>query len=197
MVDAAPWGVLIIDSMTMLMILHGGPLDGEQQICQALNTQIGSLIFFNVPNHQYFAPNGTTVIDTGIEVEYQLASQGAPPVPANGDTWDTSWNFNFVPESFTPLPPPVTPTYPTVPTINVVMTVSATMSVTGDWSPGVAMSDSVTSMQVDADTTPVEFANAIGMEADTYMTVSTDWWVNSIAMAAGTTLNVTGLVNGQ
>ena len=183
--------------MTMLMILHGGPLDGEEQICQALNTTPGSIIFFNVPNHQYFAPNGTTVIDTGIEVEYALGSPGPPPVPANGDTWDTSWNFTFVPESFTPLPPPVTPIYPVVPDLTVTMTVESTMGVTGDWSPGVAMSDSVTSMEVDADTTGFVDANAISMEADTYMTVSTDWWVNSISMTAEGSMNVTGLVNGQ
>ena len=59
---SAPVG-FIHSTMTMLMILAGGPLDGEKQICQALNTAIGSIIFFNVPNYQVFHTDNVTVLD--------------------------------------------------------------------------------------------------------------------------------------
>ena len=193
---SAPVG-FIHSTMTMLMILAGGPLDGEKQICQALNTAIGSIIFFNVPNYQVFHTDNVTVLDQGIEVEYQLASQGGPP--GTNDTWTTSWNFNFVPESFVPPPPPVTPTYPPIPTLYVLMADSVTsMTVVGDWSPGVTMSDSVTSMEVDADVVAYQDSGAIAMEANTYMSVDSDWSVNTVVMAdSSTSLSATGLVNGQ
>jgi len=182
---SAPVG-FIHSTMTMLMILAGGPLDGEKQICQALNTAIGSIIFFNVPNYQVFHTDNVTVLDQGIEVEYQLASQGGPP--GTNDTWTTSWNFNFVPESFVPPPPPVGP--PGVlplPPIQVGMSATTSLTVVGDWTPGVAMSDSVTSMEVDGDVTAYQDSGAITMEADTYMTVATDWAVNSVLMGDSST----------
>jgi len=181
-----------------LMMLHGGPLDGESQICQALNTQIGSIIFFHVPNYQVFHNDNVTVIGQGIEVEYQLVSQGGPP--GSTDTWVDSWNFNFVPESFVPPPPPVTPSYPIVPTLYVLMSASGTVILADAGitvGPGISMADSVTSMEVDGFTTGFVDSNAISMEADTYMTVGADWQTNSVLMGdSSTSLSATGLVNG-
>jgi hypothetical protein len=49
------------------------------------------------------------------------------------------------------------------------------------------MSDSVTSMEVDGDVTAYQDSGAITMEADTYMTVATDWAVNSVLMGDSST----------
>jgi len=60
------------------------------------------------------------------------------------------------------------------------------------------MSDSVTSMEVDADVVAYQDSGAIAMEANTYMSVDSDWSVNTVVMAdSSTSLSATGLVNGQ
>jgi len=101
--------------MTVLMILQDGPLDGESQIVEVLPTDPGSVMVFNIPNWQTFAPDGTTVVDLGLQVIYSFVRQGRPPNPGDPDfdTWDTSWVFEFAGEEYVPPPPPITP--PVVP----------------------------------------------------------------------------------
>jgi len=97
------------------MILQDGPLDGEQQICAALPTDSGSVMYFSLPSFQTFAEDGETVTSLGLTANYILVGEGPPPVPANGDTWDTSWVYTFAGEEFVPRPPPIpTPTPPPI-----------------------------------------------------------------------------------
>jgi hypothetical protein len=113
------------DSGYVKLMLQGGPLDGEQQIVLDIPRTPGSPITFNVPNNQTFAADGATLIDLGLQVTYTVAGQGPPPVIAAGDTWDTSWYLNFVPESYTPRPPPVTPPVTTTTIFDTGLTASA------------------------------------------------------------------------
>lgn len=124
--------------MTVYMILQGGPLDGEKQIVESLPTDPGSQMLFSIPNWQTFAPDGTTVVDLGLEEVYTYLQPGPPPVPANGDTWDTSWIFKFAGEVYVPTPPPITPPVvpPEVAGNQVAMFVNGNLTVVYSTSPG-------------------------------------------------------------
>jgi hypothetical protein len=81
--------------VTMLMILQGGPLDGEHQIVESLPNAPGSTMFFSIPTYQFFDQGGN-VVDRGLEVTYSYLSPGPPP--DDYDTWNASYIFNFVGE---------------------------------------------------------------------------------------------------
>jgi hypothetical protein len=158
--------------MSLKMILQGGPLDGEQQLVQALNTTVGSIIFFSMPHYQSFSSGGTTVIDLGLEVEYKLISQGPPPVPANGDTWDSSWVFGFVPESYTAPPAAITPPVqpPVVSTAFISLAATSTLTAAGLASTGVYMT-AETDLDVDGSTSVVWTDSTVTMVAGSTLTV--------------------------
>lgn len=155
------------------MMLQGGPLDGKQQIVQALNTEIGSIIFFSLPHYQAFTPDGNTVVDLGLEVEYKLASQGPPP--GSSDTWVTSWVFNFVPESYVAptaaITPPLTP--PVVATAFISLAATTTVTVDGNASTGVYMT-AETALDVEGDTSVIYTDSTVTMVAGSTLTVEPD-----------------------
>jgi hypothetical protein len=165
--------------VTYSIILHDGPLDGEQQCINELNTSPGSVLFLSVPHYQVFDPasDGATVIDLGIQASYVLKGPGpAPnPGPPNFDTWSTSWILEFVPQSYvypsvpSTLPPPVTMPLPNVVTMegDTAMTITA-----DDPSAGVPM-EGDTGMEIDADTQPYQWG-AVAMTVVTVMTVDGD-----------------------
>jgi hypothetical protein len=79
----------------VLLILEGGPFDGEEQIVQDLPIWTGSKITLNMPNHQTFQPDieEEVVVDQGIEVTYTL--QGPGRAPTASDTWESSWVYEY------------------------------------------------------------------------------------------------------
>jgi|SRR5215831_9948263 len=171
----------------LMMILHGGPLDGEQQIISGINTTIGAQIIFNIPNYQTFAPDGVTLINLGLQVTYAVASQGPPPNVANGDTWDTSWNLNFVYQAFVQPPAPVVPPIPPVLSPAVWMAANGVLTVNADDpSPGVQMWDSESFLDVEADTTAVGFSS-VSMSGETTLIAETVDWVDYVVGMTGET----------
>jgi hypothetical protein len=175
------------------MMLVGGPLDGEQQIVEAINETIGSLMNFNKPEYQTFAPDGTTIITLGLSVQYAVASQGPPPNVAAGDTWDTSWYLDFVAESFV-VPPPFIGVPPVIPdTPAVFMSAITGMIVNAnDPNPGVWMYDTTTTLVVVAVTQSVAYATVSMSAVTTLIGSPVDWGLYKIPMAATTTLTVSG-----
>src|SRR5262252_2560139 len=175
------------------MILQGGPLDGEQSLVQDLPRTPGSILTFNVPNWQTFAPDGATLRGLGLQVQYALVGQGPPPVVSNGDTWDTSWIFSFVAESFIPPPAPITP--PIVPpqiSPSVWMAANSGMNIDvtsyDPSSPGVWMTDSDSELDVEADTQAVGWSS-VSM-TDTVTTLNAfpvDWSTYGAALEGDTT----------
>lgn len=145
--------------MTVMMLLQGGPLDGERQIVEALPTDPGSLMVFNIPNWQTFAPDGTTVVDLGLEAIYSYLQPGPPPVPANGDTWDSAWVYQFAEEIYVAPPAPISP--PVVPgnLVNgqVFLALNANLAVAATTIPG-AQFLAETHLDVDGTVTPFESA---------------------------------------
>lgn len=176
------------------MILQGGPLDGEQSLVQCLPTTPGSIMTFNVPNWQTFAPDGYTLIGYGLQVQYSLIGQGPPPVPANGDTWDSSWIFGFVPSSYIAPPAPITPPI-TPPSLSPAVWMSADTGLivnADDPSPGVWMLDTQSSLYVEADVTATGWAS-VSMEADTTLIgFPVDWSTYSVALTGETSMMVGG-----
>lgn len=182
--------------MSVKMILDGGPLDGEEQLVLNLPqpATTGSVLTINLPNYQFFDADGETVVSYGLQVEYEVMSQGPPPNPAQGDTWDTSWVCEFVEESFLPPPPPLyppgggPPIQPTIPLVfqegDTTMTINA-----DDPSPGVQMVDTVTSMEIDADVTPMVGDAYVFMDAVTVLTAEQD--TTSYFMSGETSMQIT------
>jgi hypothetical protein len=200
------------DSGYVKLMLQGGPLDGEQQIVLDISRTPGYPIVFNVPNSQTFAPDGVTLIDLGLQVTYTVATQGPPPDVGSGDTWDTSWFLNFVPESYTPRPPPITP--PLVPpdyaAPAVWMGVNSGMIVNADNpSAGVWMLDTQADLDVVGTSLSVDWATVglvaattliaegtvpppeiVLLQATTGLTVGAVTYPNVVVMGATTTLAV-------
>ena len=156
--------------MTVLMLLQGGPLDGEMQIVQVLPTDPGSTLVFNIPNFQTFDPNteDEVVIGLGLMTSYSLIEQGPDPDPDVGDTWDTSWIFGFTGQAYIPTPPdlPVPPN-PDITGNQVAMFSFSNLGVFGTRISG-AQFVAESAMDVQGATTPVE-AGHVSMQAVTVL----------------------------
>ena len=180
------------------MILQGGPLDGEQQCIYQLNTDPGSVLFFSVDNFQTFHPDsgGTVLLEMGLQVEYALVGPGPPPNPGppDFDTWDTSWIFSFVEESYTypPVPPFLPPPVPLpLPDVLVYLEGDTGMTINADDpSPGVYMTDTVTSMEIDADVESIQWAY-VSMTGETGLTADAVNFDTQVALEGDTSMNVT------
>lgn len=93
--------------MPLLMMLQGGPLDGEQQIVGSLPNSENAALFFSLPNYQFFDETGATVVQRGLECTYRFSSVG--PQPGAGDTWEASYVFEFAGGDAMPRPPGLYP----------------------------------------------------------------------------------------
>lgn len=178
--------------MTVLMILQDGPLDGEQQVVENLNTTPGWEMTFNIPNFQTFDAAGHSVVGMGLVAVYSYLKPGrAPnPGPPNFDTWTTSWIYEFTGEYFIPQPGPIVPPGPQPLPPAVFMNALSSMAVNAnDPSAGVQMSGEGV-MEIDATTTSVGYAS-IAMTAETTMVIFRQTWGNSIAMSASSSMTVT------
>ena len=153
--------------MSVLMMLQGGPLDGEEQVVLNVPRTPGATMFFNIPSFQTFGlvPSGefgdntfgsgvfggsdddfvVALIGLGLQATYAMLAQG--PGPDDGDVWDTSWVFGFAGDVFTPPPPDVD--IPVIP------------------SGGVVFMNAETGMEIDAD----DPSSGVWMEADASMEV--------------------------
>lgn len=182
--------------MTLCAIYQGGPLDGERQVTYQLNTAPGSVLFISLDHYQVFDPNsgGTVIIDQGITVEYALVGPGPPPNPASPvfDTWDTSWIFSFVPQSYVTPPPPITPPVqpPQVVPLLVYLEGDTSMTINADDpSPGV-YARAFTTMEVDADVESFQWA-AVTMTGETVLTADAVNFDTTVALEGDTSMNVT------
>ena len=175
--------------MTVKMILQGGPLDGEQQIVENLNTTPGYQMQFVMPNHQIFGTAGSGVQALGLTVIYAYSGPG--PGPGAGDTWTTSSIYQYViGTSSAPPPAAITPGPPPQQGPAVWMGVSGNLTVNAnDPSPGVhEVGESA--MWVDGTQTSVGYAT-IGLTAETTLSVTRQTWQNYITMAGSTSMSVT------
>lgn len=159
------------------MVLQGGPLDGQEQIVQMLPTTPGAQLFFNIPNYQTFEPNTETVIAVGLTAYYALVGQGAGP--GIGDSWDTSWIFDFTGEAFVPAPPPLYPPGQGPPTAVGVFMVASTTLVPDSLpititSPVTVMMTAETAMAAEGLITPFQYG-VVAMTGETTMPVTPDW----------------------
>ena len=165
--------------LPVMMILTGGPLDGESQIVEGLPTTIGSELTFNLPNFQTFDPEAEdeVVLAQGLQADYVLLRRG--PDPQAGDNWSSSWVFGFTGESFIPTPStPATPP-PSQPVALTQVWMSATSTLVPDTlpivttpAPTTVTMSAETTMEVD--TTPTE-AGIVEMIGESVMTVQPDW----------------------
>lgn len=158
------------------MVLEGGPLDGEEQLVNQLATDPGTVLWLSVPNYQSFHEDGETVIGLGCQAEYALVGQGPPP--SVGDTWDTSWVYDYVSESFVaPIPPFIEPPPSAqLPDVFVGLVSESFLTIldTGvDVEPGVQLVGE-SSLDVDADVTTPPPPITVDMEAVTVVTVDAD-----------------------
>jgi hypothetical protein len=178
--------------MTVMMMLQGGPLDGERQIVETLPTAPGSQMLFSLPHYQTFAADGTTVTDLGLEVIYSFLQAGPPPVPANGDTWDSSWVYQFVVEVYVTPPAPITP--PVIPPVvggnQVAMFVTGGLTVVASTLPGVRYV-AESHMDVEGTVTPFQWAQ-VSMQAVTVLQ-AIGYSVFGLYMGAYTSLTVAAI----
>lgn len=175
--------------MSVKMILQDGPLDGEQQLVLDLPA-VGNDMVINLPNYQTFDPDGETVTGMGLQVTYVVVEEGPPPNPTQGDTWDSSWILEFVEESFVQPPPPVIPPSPPQQEQLVFLEGDTGMVVNADDpSPGVQMTDTVTTMEIDADVTPMVGDAYVFMSAVTVLTAEPD--TDSFFMSGESHMQVT------
>lgn len=170
--------VKIVSDSPVLMMLEGGPLDGEIQVVEMLPTNVGDELFFNVPHFQTFDPNqpdAEVLVGQGLQAIYALSGQG--PAPGAGDRWNTSWVFDFTGEVYIPTPP-FLPTPPAVDVQLAQVWMTATTTLVPDTIP--VSTDPIVTMtaesviEVDAEVTPVA-AGTVAMTGETVMTVQADW----------------------
>jgi hypothetical protein len=90
---------------SVMMILQGGPLDGEAQLVEMVPTDPGSKMFFSVPGFQFFDANGNYLY-SGLEATYELVGPGPDPDPDAGEYWDAAWIFTFEGGNYQPPYPP-------------------------------------------------------------------------------------------
>ena len=118
----------VVATTPVMMILEGGPLDGESQVVENVPTTPGATLLFNIPNFQTFDPTTDSEVVLGQGLQAIYAFVGSGPSPAPGDQWVTSWVFDFTGLSYIPTPPPVTPPdTPPVEMTQVWMTASSTL----------------------------------------------------------------------
>lgn len=162
----------------VLMILEGGPLDGEEQMVEMVPTTIGAQLRFNMPNFQTFDPTTDTEVVTGLGLQaiYALVARGRDPGPA--DNWDSSWIFTFTGEAFVPVPDPLPQPGPSQPVAMAQVWMSATTTLVPDTLPitsdPVVNLDGESTMSIDAVVTPVQ-NGLIVMTGETSMSVTPDW----------------------
>jgi len=102
----------------VLMILEGGPLDGEEQIVLDVPRNEGATLTFNQWNHQVFDPTTheeeEVLLSQGIVVTYRFLGPGRAPDP-EFDTWESSWVFEYAGGAYLPTPerPPAPAPLPT------------------------------------------------------------------------------------
>jgi hypothetical protein len=183
------------DSGTVMMWLHDGPLDGEQQIVQGTVDEIGRQCVFNIPNYQTFDADGMTLTSLGLQVTYVVTGQaGLIPNVGAGDTWDSSWNLEYVPGSYIPpIPPPALGPPPDMPLSPAVwMGVVSSMVVTADNpSPGVQMVDTASALLIAGTTITAQWAT-VGMSATSGLTaVGTGTYGFGMTANSGLTANAT------
>jgi hypothetical protein len=90
---------------SVMMILTGGPLDGEAELVEMVPTAPGSKMFFSLPFFQFFDADGNYLY-SGLEATYDLVGPGPDPNPGEGEYWDASWIFTFEGGSYQPPYPP-------------------------------------------------------------------------------------------
>jgi len=175
--------------MTVKMILQGGPLDGEQQIVENLNTSPGYQMQFIMPNHQIFGTADQSVQALGLAVAY--AYMGPGPGPGGSDTWTASYIYQFVVgTSSAPPPPPITPGVPPQQGPAIWMGVNGNLTVNAnDPSAGVRMVGEG-DMTVDGTQTSVGYAS-IAMLVVTTMSVTRQTWQNVVTMAGSSSMTIT------
>lgn len=174
--------------MAVKMILQGGPLDGEEQLVENLNTTPGFEMQFVLENFQTFGPDGESVAGLGLMAVYAYLGPG--DAPGAGDTWTSSSIYEFTGEYYIPQPPPLEPPTPLPMPPAVFMNVGSSLVVNAnDPSPGVQMTGE-TDLEVTADATAVGYAS-IAMTAETVMSITRQVWQNSVAMTATSNMNIT------
>jgi hypothetical protein len=182
--------VVTLDVMAVKMILQDGPLDGEQQLVEDLNTTAGYEMQFNIPNYQTFDAAGESVVGMGLIAVYVYMGPGPDPVPANGDTWTSSSIYEFTGEYFIPAPPPLVPPSPEPLPPAVFLNSLSTMTINAnDPAPGVQLS-ALAAMEVDASTTTIGYASIL-LVGETTMIIMRQSWGNTVTMAAQASLQVT------
>jgi hypothetical protein len=92
--------------MALLMILQGGPLDGEEEIVEGLPSAPGTPLSFYLPHFQVLDQDGAW-LSTGITSDYAVVGPGPPPT--TGDTWTSSLILEYTGGPFTPPPPNINP----------------------------------------------------------------------------------------
>jgi hypothetical protein len=163
----------------LVIMLQGGPLDGEVQSVEMVPSTPGDELFFNVPNYQTFDPAQPEVevlIGQGLQAVYALVGPGPGPGPT--DTWLASFIFEFTGEAFVPIPPPLAPPGPQPPVALTQVWMTATTTLVPDTHPIiigpmvklVAESD----LDVDAEVTRVQ-DGVVALSGETVMSVTPDW----------------------
>jgi hypothetical protein len=180
--------------MSVKMILQGGPLDREEQLVLDLNTAPGYQMQFNIPNYQTFHTDGESVLSQGLVAVYGYVGPG--PAPGGSDTWTSSEIYEFTGEYFVPAPGPLPTPGPLPLPPTVFMNALSGMTVNAnDPLPGVQLVGEG-DMSVDALVISFDYAT-VALLAETSMSITRQTWANTVSMSAQTSLQVTGLVNGQ
>lgn len=178
-------GLGATEGLPLLMILEGGPLDGSYQVVENLNTAVGTLVRFNVPNYQTFDPDqeAEVVLSQGLQAIYALVRQGPLPDavgnnPLWGDNWAFSWIFGFTGEAY--VPPPSTPLEPPPTQVWTWVIMGATTTLVPDTMPiltypVVTTMTAESGMYIVATVQPYAYG-VVAMTGESVMTVEPDWW---------------------
>jgi hypothetical protein len=175
--------------MAVKMILQDGPLAGEQQLVENLNTTPGYEMQFNIPNYQTFDAAGESVVGQGLVAVYSYLGPG--PAPGGSDTWTSSSIYEFTGEYFVQPPGPVTPPGPLPLPPAVFLNALSGMTVNADDPAAGVQLVGLAGMTVDATTTSIGYAT-VALLAETVMSITRQSWSNVVSMSAQTTLQVTG-----
>lgn len=174
--------------MAVKMILQDGPLDGEEQLVENLNTTPGFQMQFDIPNYQTFDEAGNSVVGMGLVAVYAYLGPGG--APQAGDTWTSSSIYEFTGEYFVPPPGPIPPQPPLPIPPAVFMNALSGMTVNAnDPSAGVQMTGE-SDLAVEAGTTSVGVGTVV-MTSETVMIVMGQPWQNVVTMSATSSLTVT------
>jgi hypothetical protein len=176
--------------MSVLMIMEGGPLDGEEQVVQQCADTPGQTMTFFQPSRQTFDQDGN-VVAVSLQSTYAVVQEGRPPKP--GDVWDKSWVLTFVGQEYPnygygPIQP--SPPHTDIPGPQVFMLAGTAMIVNAnDPTPGVFM-EADASMTVEGDVQPYVTAS-VSMDMVAYMTIDGDSTPNRMDMTASTSMVIT------